>query len=382
MEYKRQVIELMTLILVFLATNPVQSLRLISPSHQERMLANSINKSVVMSFQTSYGDIFDCVEIYKQPAFDHPLLRHHSIQMEPSVNITKLINRAEKKTTTQVIPNNVECPLGSVPIKRVPKQDLLQTKSLVMDGDEELEQIAALLVPANISEIHGRLNVWQPNAQMKQFSAAYIYAASQDGSVSNIVSVGWAVNTYDYTENYTRLFGFWTKDSEKTSGCIDVRCPGFVQVSRKITLGMRIQEVSTYDGPQHDIVLDLAQDHSTRNWWVTFGTEKVGYYPKELFTTLVNGGTRGGWGGQVNTPPNESYPALGSGHFPNEGFQKSCYISDMKMVDISGKLIDPDQTKLKEYNTKPECFKVSYIGYSDPGLGNHMFLGGPPTCKP
>ena len=49
------------------------------------------------------------------------------------------------------------------------------------------------------------------------------------------------------------------KDSEKTSGCIDVRCPGFVQVSRKITLGMRIQEVSTYDGPQHDIVLDLAQ---------------------------------------------------------------------------------------------------------------------------
>ena len=62
--------------------------------------------------------------------------------MEPSVNITKLINRAEKKTTTQVIPNNVECPLGSVPIKRVPKQDLLQTKSLVMDGDEELEQVS------------------------------------------------------------------------------------------------------------------------------------------------------------------------------------------------------------------------------------------------
>ncbi|KAJ0883806.1 putative neprosin activation peptide [Helianthus annuus] len=27
------------------------------------------------------GDIVDCVDIYKQPAFDHPLLKNHTIQV-------------------------------------------------------------------------------------------------------------------------------------------------------------------------------------------------------------------------------------------------------------------------------------------------------------
>lgn len=27
------------------------------------------------------GDIIDCIDIYKQPAFDHPSLRHHKIQV-------------------------------------------------------------------------------------------------------------------------------------------------------------------------------------------------------------------------------------------------------------------------------------------------------------
>ena len=28
--------------------------------------------------QTKYGDIYDCVDFYKQPAFDHPLLKNHN----------------------------------------------------------------------------------------------------------------------------------------------------------------------------------------------------------------------------------------------------------------------------------------------------------------
>ncbi|XP_042949735.1 uncharacterized protein LOC122281923 isoform X3 [Carya illinoinensis] len=39
-----------------------------------------INKPAIMSFQTEYGDIVDCVDIYKQLAFDHPLLKNHTIQ--------------------------------------------------------------------------------------------------------------------------------------------------------------------------------------------------------------------------------------------------------------------------------------------------------------
>ncbi|KAK8690086.1 hypothetical protein V6N13_088789 [Hibiscus sabdariffa] len=36
-----------------------------------------INKRPIKSFKTDYGDILDCIDIYKQHAFDHPLLKDH-----------------------------------------------------------------------------------------------------------------------------------------------------------------------------------------------------------------------------------------------------------------------------------------------------------------
>lgn len=31
--------------------------------------------------QSEDGDIIDCVDIYKQPAFDHPALKNHTLQV-------------------------------------------------------------------------------------------------------------------------------------------------------------------------------------------------------------------------------------------------------------------------------------------------------------
>ncbi|THU60447.1 hypothetical protein C4D60_Mb07t12800 [Musa balbisiana] len=41
----------------------------------------TLNKPFVKSFQDKYGIIYDCVDIYKQPAFDHPLLKNHTLQV-------------------------------------------------------------------------------------------------------------------------------------------------------------------------------------------------------------------------------------------------------------------------------------------------------------
>ena len=35
----------------------------------------------LMKWQDNYGVVFDCVDIYKQPAFDHPLLKNHILQV-------------------------------------------------------------------------------------------------------------------------------------------------------------------------------------------------------------------------------------------------------------------------------------------------------------
>ncbi|RWR73616.1 hypothetical protein CKAN_00191200 [Cinnamomum micranthum f. kanehirae] len=40
-----------------------------------------LNKPAVKSIKSEDGDIIDCVDIFKQPAFDHPLLKNHTIQV-------------------------------------------------------------------------------------------------------------------------------------------------------------------------------------------------------------------------------------------------------------------------------------------------------------
>ena len=40
--------------------------------------------------QSKDGDIIDCVDIYKQPAFDHPVLKNHTIQVHFFMSIKSL----------------------------------------------------------------------------------------------------------------------------------------------------------------------------------------------------------------------------------------------------------------------------------------------------
>jgi hypothetical protein len=43
----------------------------------------TVIRSLISCFHVKSGDVgeFDCVDIYKQPAFDHPLLKNHKIQV-------------------------------------------------------------------------------------------------------------------------------------------------------------------------------------------------------------------------------------------------------------------------------------------------------------
>lgn len=40
-----------------------------------------LNKPAVLSIQSEDGDVIDCVDVHKQPTFDHPMLMNHKIQV-------------------------------------------------------------------------------------------------------------------------------------------------------------------------------------------------------------------------------------------------------------------------------------------------------------
>lgn len=35
----------------------------------------------MIALQTEVGDVYDCIDILKQPSLDHPLLQNHKIQV-------------------------------------------------------------------------------------------------------------------------------------------------------------------------------------------------------------------------------------------------------------------------------------------------------------
>ncbi|CAL9075250.1 unnamed protein product [Musa acuminata var. zebrina] len=58
-----------------------------------------LNKTPVKSITSPDGDIIDCVHVSHQPAFDHPFLKNHTIQMRPTFHPEGLFD--ENKVTSQ-----------------------------------------------------------------------------------------------------------------------------------------------------------------------------------------------------------------------------------------------------------------------------------------
>ncbi|KAL5776663.1 hypothetical protein ACOSP7_009589 [Xanthoceras sorbifolium] len=164
------------------------------------------------TIKTEYGSIYDCVDIYKQPAFDHPLLRNHKIQMRPSFALQRMPNNTSSTGTTKYGLKN-ECPRGTVPIRRMSKEEQLRSD---FSFTQELGQS----------------------------------------------STGFEVNPDLFGDNRTRLYTIWGQGVDGVMhGCYDTRCPGFVIVSTQIPLNVVFKDISVAGGSQFYVKLSIAQQH-------------------------------------------------------------------------------------------------------------------------
>ncbi|KAJ4870694.1 hypothetical protein Rs2_47704 [Raphanus sativus] len=98
------------------------------------MKLKALNKPALKTIKSEDGDIIDCVDIYKQPAFDHPALRNHKIQMKPSVELgSKETNipsdSSPKPVTSKIWTKSGQCPVGKIPIRRVSREDISRDSS-------------------------------------------------------------------------------------------------------------------------------------------------------------------------------------------------------------------------------------------------------------
>ncbi|CAO2149281.1 unnamed protein product [Urochloa humidicola] len=358
-------------------------------------LLKRINKHPVASIQSPDGDIIDCVPISRQPAFDHPLLKNHIIQMRPSVYPCGLYDESNNATIQQTWHQNGECPEGTIPIRRTREEDVMRASSVRMYGKKTpggISKLVSMDDPLNdvttgheygVAYATGdnqyfgtkmTVNVWQPTPQRGDFSLAqlWITAGSYANKDLNTIEVGWQVYPAMYGTGSTRLFIYWTRDAYNRTGCYNLVCSGFVQTNKRFAIGGSLSPVSTYGGTQYALDILVWKDPNTHNWWLQVGGTNLGYWPSSIFTRLATSASLVEWGGEVYSPSMKT--PMGSGHFPEEGFGKACYIRTIQVVDSSNHLKSPKGVGLIAGN--PNFYNVK-SGVSSSNWGTYIYFGGP-----
>lgn len=383
---------------------PVHKQKLAVQRHLKRL-----NKPAIMSIESPDGDIIDCVHVSHQPAFDHPFLKNHTIQMRPSYHPEGLYGDNKIKSDvssnpTQLWHLNGKCPQDTIPVRRTKMDDVLRASSIKRYGRKKHKSMPVPMSaePDLINEsghqhaiayVQGddyygakaTINVWNPKIQQgNEFSLSQLWILGGSfGEDLNSIEAGWQVSPDLYGDNNTRLFTYWTSDAYQATGCYNLLCSGFIQINSEIAMGASIFPISGYRGSQYDISILVWKDPKEGNWWMQFGNDQVlGYWPSFLFSYLADSASMIEWGGEVvNSQPSGQHTStqMGSGHFPEEGFGKSSYFRNIQIVDESNNLKAPKS--IGSFTEQSSCYDVK-SGYNG-DWGNYFYYGGPgknPNC--
>ncbi|RZC90797.1 hypothetical protein C5167_028629 [Papaver somniferum] len=338
-------------------------------SELERQL-KILNKPSIKTLHAPWGDIYDCVEFHKQPAFDHPLLKNH-----------KFLGRDETASTK---PHNTlmslgdGCPKGTVPIRRTTKEDLIRAKSFSASttsshapGEEHRAGITLQVVGETFNGASGTLNAWNPTVNPDQFSSAELALKGGPQEQTSAVKFGWIVSPELYGNNKTRTFAYWTGDGGHKTGCYNTRCRGFVQVDRAHPPDMTFAETSHFPGSQVVITVEISLERETGKWWLILhpGPIKIGYWPRKLFPLFNPGAQYVYWGGRVKSGKDGSIPPMGGGVGPGGFSNANGVIGDLQYYDKNSHVLKPEKI---EYTIDCKQYDSHYDN------GHHaVYFGGP-----
>ncbi|KAL5978572.1 hypothetical protein ACLOJK_029689 [Asimina triloba] len=309
----------------------------IQPDNKRRRLVKPLEKpaATVKTVKSEYGDIIDCVDIYKQPAFDHPALKKHTIQMKPSDHTEEEMARASARNASRAQlwrVNGGSCPQGTIPILRPSKDKSLN--EVPCSTAAPVPESVALTKRGTFYGASADLNVWDNlHVDAQDESACTVYVGRQSKFGTNFISAGWQASNPLYGDRKSRFTIYWT-------------------------------------------------DRRSKNWWLKLGNTPVGYWPISIFKDLWTANTVT-WGARVSlsyacdggADHHHSTTEMGNGHFPTEGFRKSAYVAGALYTGSDNEDHGPYDSYLVADNQYCYSYKDYGMGCFD-RFGDTFFYGG------
>ncbi|KAK4730388.1 hypothetical protein R3W88_023376 [Solanum pinnatisectum] len=378
-----RVVQLLIAIMVFLNYNEVEGLSKEDEEFEKQL--KILNKPPIKTIKTEYGDIYDCVDFYQQPAFDHPLLKvkihtHHP-QMKPSFSLTK---RDNLESSTSNRSSGIElkdggCPMGTVPIRRTTKEDLIREKRANRFNASYARGIYHFALGQTTDDQNNKFtgasmisSIYSPKVLPNQWSASVVKL--QNGG--DQIQAGWRVDPVLYGDTRARFFSLFKSG---TTQCFNTRCPGFVIMNNNIPLDKVFSPTSSLNNIFVDTFL-IQKDLITGRWWLIYSKDltKIGYWPPELFKGLKGFASRAAWGGEVFSS-GPTFPPMGSGSFiESPDSNKDAYCREISVLTSTGNVND---AKLQILNDAPELYTVLNRPVTGEKFGPTVFFGGPGTNK-
>ncbi|KAF7846700.1 hypothetical protein BT93_L3900 [Corymbia citriodora subsp. variegata] len=336
---------------------------------------------------------YDCVDFYKQPAFDHPLLKNHSFHfgffvLREGGTKKDLSARGINSATIK----RLDCPTGTIPIRRTSKEELIaakmQAKVHAQHSDPNTVDVHGLHLAIVRTEF-GPLKKYNgggmfssvevPKASGAQYSAGQMKIEN----IPDFIQAGWMVNPSLYSDNQTRGFIFQKAMADLlqmgNSSCFNVQCPGFILVRSNHPVDAIFEAHSHRGGPVYTYNYFIYRDPTSGLWWLQLGEDSivVGFRPKKIFSGpgFQDLATYLEWGGQTYSPPEVKSPPMGRGDFLTSDVKLTASCQDITTITEAHEGVPPADTQA--YSDREKYHWALDRGYLKGPLKHVMLFGSP-----
>ncbi|GLJ52065.1 hypothetical protein SUGI_1107300 [Cryptomeria japonica] len=278
--------------------------------------------------------------------------------------------------------------MGHAAVRKIDNEELKMAGSLDNNLVKEYALARLLVEKGSVNEAGGRLSVWQPYVNQHDASRSLIRVALEnpDGTIIQEIQAGWQVFPILYGDSRPRFYIRWTGDGYRSTGCYDLKCPGFVMdKDAQLYPGQVLTNISVHGDVTKQIELPIRIIKRRTRWEISADFKPVGYLPIELVQNLSQVNTVQ-YGGEVLVSKNTRsghVTNMGSGDGPERGPGNAAHIRDM---EVFTSIANPIYPEIQYVASHPECYAIKGdINKLEPWGVFYIYFGGPrgktSSCK-